>query len=591
MRCPNCGNENPPDYVFCDECGARLLGGDDVAANAGQNGAAVGAVGAVGQTTADAAPVGMGSQAQQGGSPVAGSYGSSPVGQDQSQYGVQYGSVGGDSGPMDQGSIGGQDTVAYQSASENTGPTGGNTGGIGDAATAGAGAADGAAAGDFTPYGADQQATQATYGEAKGIGAGPSATNMTGVSSGGFVTGEGTGADMPVTEDTVQPVGAQANQGWQPGADESDMYSAGTGAAQDASMPGIVEIDDEDEAGADATYTYAPVSSGESYSEAGTTGATSASVGQDGGAWASQALSLLDEAQAALGRGDWSGFGSGMAQLRDYLTNAGSTAGAAGSTVATGASGASASPAATWTSEGTASSYAPATTSTAGTTQDSTYSATEDSGYDVAADTGTSGGGAQPYADTTQQAGGAATLEPVTGAGAGTVGGDQPPSTIDYEVDYSASYGGADASAGAGTDVAEDTGLAASGAAAGAAAMGGLAGSTNGATDTTMARLVIISTGAELPLPDQEEIMVGREDPSSGIFPDVDLTPYGGEEGGVSRRHARLLSINGEFFVEDLQSTNFTKLDGQRLPAHVRERLEDGARIDFGRVATIFRRS
>src|SRR6476661_8710651 len=24
MRCPNCGNENPDDYTFCDECGARL---------------------------------------------------------------------------------------------------------------------------------------------------------------------------------------------------------------------------------------------------------------------------------------------------------------------------------------------------------------------------------------------------------------------------------------------------------------------------------------------------------------------------------------------------------------------------------------
>jgi pSer/pThr/pTyr-binding forkhead associated (FHA) protein len=106
-----------------------------------------------------------------------------------------------------------------------------------------------------------------------------------------------------------------------------------------------------------------------------------------------------------------------------------------------------------------------------------------------------------------------------------------------------------------------------------------------------MARLVVISTGAELPLPDQEEITVGREDPSSGIFPDVDLTPYGGEDGGVSRRHARLLHIGGDYFVEDLQSTNYTKLDGQRLPAHVRERLEDGARLDFGRVAVIFRRS
>src|SRR5437588_13029536 len=24
MRCPSCGNENPDDYTFCDECGARL---------------------------------------------------------------------------------------------------------------------------------------------------------------------------------------------------------------------------------------------------------------------------------------------------------------------------------------------------------------------------------------------------------------------------------------------------------------------------------------------------------------------------------------------------------------------------------------
>ena len=24
IRCTNCGNENPDDYVYCDECGARL---------------------------------------------------------------------------------------------------------------------------------------------------------------------------------------------------------------------------------------------------------------------------------------------------------------------------------------------------------------------------------------------------------------------------------------------------------------------------------------------------------------------------------------------------------------------------------------
>lgn len=143
-------------------------------------------------------------------------------------------------------------------------------------------------------------------------------------------------------------------------------------------------------------------------------------------------------------------------------------------------------------------------------------------------------------------------------------------------------------------DVLAGVGMGAAGVGAGAADVAAMPDTLSGpmpGAGTGAARLVVISTGAELPLPEQEEITVGREDPSSGIFPDVDLTPYGGEDGGVSRRHARLLHIGGDYFVEDLQSTNYTKLDGQRLPAHVRERLEDGARLDFGRVAVIFRRS
>jgi hypothetical protein len=38
MKCPNCGNENPPDYLFCDECGARLIGNDVAAATGDESG-------------------------------------------------------------------------------------------------------------------------------------------------------------------------------------------------------------------------------------------------------------------------------------------------------------------------------------------------------------------------------------------------------------------------------------------------------------------------------------------------------------------------------------------------------------------------
>ena len=98
-------------------------------------------------------------------------------------------------------------------------------------------------------------------------------------------------------------------------------------------------------------------------------------------------------------------------------------------------------------------------------------------------------------------------------------------------------------------------------------------------------RLVVSASGAEIPLPDKDEILVGREDPVSGIYPDVDLTPHGGEEGGVSRRHARLIRESGKYYVEDLDSTNFTFVNKQKLTPKTRQAIEEGDEIRFGRVA------
>ncbi|HEX8600649.1 MAG TPA: FHA domain-containing protein [Chloroflexia bacterium] len=594
MRCPNCGNENPPDYVFCDECGARLQAGEDTGIAA--QGATTG-TGAANQTQAAGAvgaiPVAAGGQAQQGYGADTG-YGSSQGGQAQTpatpydggSYAGQVattGEIGGDSGPMDAGVIGGGQVAgdAQGGGGAGAGTTGGDLG-------------------DVTGYNSGQQATQATYGEDKGFGAGPSATSAQGVSATtDYSAGQGTGAAAAVTEDTMQTDGGGQSQAWQPGADDSDIYapSAQAGEDQGASMPGVLEIDEDGAQTDQGAAGYAPVASGETYSDTAASAGGQASNGGQG-AWASQALNLLDRAQTAMGRGDWAAFGSGMSELRSYLTGLGAT-------TSTGA----------WT----AGSYdAAPSASTGGTSQPATSTAAQPGGYSGSdtsvGQSSTYGGYNEPAYSGSTTAGttdDAPTLEPQ--AEAGTLGTQED---TGYEAGYGdAGDGGAsvaqaaqDAGAGTSSDAGgaqpADTGVGmmgqgASQAAVGGAAVGGASGATvggaavspNGTVENMMARLVIISTGAELPLPDQEEIMVGREDPSSGIFPDVDLTPYGGEEGGVSRRHARLLHISGDYFVEDLQSTNFTKLDGQRLPAHVRERLEDGARIDFGRVATIFRRS
>jgi hypothetical protein len=103
-------------------------------------------------------------------------------------------------------------------------------------------------------------------------------------------------------------------------------------------------------------------------------------------------------------------------------------------------------------------------------------------------------------------------------------------------------------------------------------------------------RLVLDEGGKELSLPtDKTEIIVGREDPISGIFPEIDLTPYGGEGGGVSRQHARITRTNGQWTITDLNSTNYTRVDGNKLDPSLPAPIKDGARIQFGRIATTFR--
>ncbi len=101
---------------------------------------------------------------------------------------------------------------------------------------------------------------------------------------------------------------------------------------------------------------------------------------------------------------------------------------------------------------------------------------------------------------------------------------------------------------------------------------------------------LLFDNGAELVLPtDKQEVVVGREDPISGIFPEVDLTAHGGESGGVSRQHARLSKQGATWVITDLNSTNYTRIDGTRLEANTPHELKDGMKIQFGRVAVTFR--
>lgn len=103
------------------------------------------------------------------------------------------------------------------------------------------------------------------------------------------------------------------------------------------------------------------------------------------------------------------------------------------------------------------------------------------------------------------------------------------------------------------------------------------------------ARLIVEADNQEFDLSGKDNITLGREDAVSNIYPDVDLTPHGGEEGGVSRLHARIFVENGQYLLEDENSTNFTFLNRQRLSAKTPTPLHDNDEVRLGRVLLRFK--
>lgn len=75
---------------------------------------------------------------------------------------------------------------------------------------------------------------------------------------------------------------------------------------------------------------------------------------------------------------------------------------------------------------------------------------------------------------------------------------------------------------------------------------------------------LIIMAGADAAtsfILDKDTNLIGRVDPHTGIFPEVDLSSYDPET-KVSRRHARVYREGGQFLVEDLSSVNGTIVNG-----------------------------
>lgn len=90
----------------------------------------------------------------------------------------------------------------------------------------------------------------------------------------------------------------------------------------------------------------------------------------------------------------------------------------------------------------------------------------------------------------------------------------------------------------------------------------------------------------------KKELVIGRGDTNSQQQPDLDLTPFGALEKGVSRIHAVINRQDDTLTLVDAGSANGTHLNGQRLIPQQPRVLRDGDEIRFGKlVAHIYFKS
>jgi FHA domain len=88
----------------------------------------------------------------------------------------------------------------------------------------------------------------------------------------------------------------------------------------------------------------------------------------------------------------------------------------------------------------------------------------------------------------------------------------------------------------------------------------------------------------------EELITIGRGVESEDTNAvDFDLTPFGAYHFGVSRKHAIMTLKDGYLYLEDLGSTNGTRINGFQLTANQKYRLRDGDEIEFARLRTSIR--
>jgi pSer/pThr/pTyr-binding forkhead associated (FHA) protein len=96
--------------------------------------------------------------------------------------------------------------------------------------------------------------------------------------------------------------------------------------------------------------------------------------------------------------------------------------------------------------------------------------------------------------------------------------------------------------------------------------------------------LYLVDSGQVLHLAGRTEFTLGRVAEGQPILPDVDLSPYEAYTQGVSRLHSSLKIINQRVVITDLGSSNGTRVNGQKIMAHIDYPLNHGDVVALGKL-------
>lgn len=106
----------------------------------------------------------------------------------------------------------------------------------------------------------------------------------------------------------------------------------------------------------------------------------------------------------------------------------------------------------------------------------------------------------------------------------------------------------------------------------------------NPATEAKQITFVIPSSGRRVEMNLEQDIRIGRADPRSEHYPEMDLTEDEGGVHGVSRLHAIIRPSGEGVVIIDDSSTNGTLLNGYRLPPDLPYPVHSGDELRFGQL-------